>query len=79
MDEDLEEEFEDQSLSAQFQMYTALCGNVLDGFVVVGLWTDPKEAEAWLDKVGEEEYNIVSILDQNTINEEFMKNREEHD
>lgn len=62
-----------------FQMYTAICGNVLDGFMLVGLWTDPKEAEAWLDQVGEEEYTIVNILDQHTIIAEMKKEATEED
>lgn len=71
------EEYDDEE--QDFQMYTAVCGNVLDGFMLVGLWTDPKEAEAWLDKMGEEEYTIVNILDQHAIIAQMKEEATEED
>lgn len=59
----MNEEYEELS---KMTMFTALCGNIQDGFHLVGLWTDEKEAEAWMDRLGDE-YILMDIYDHHEI------------
>lgn len=69
MDENYENEI------TRMKMFTALCGNIQDGYHLVGLWTDEKEAEAWMDRLGDE-YILMDIYDHHEINLDELENEE---